>query len=370
MKRLLRSCVVCALAWTASAAAPAGQNPQPAPPDRPCGAALSHERARGVLDLMDRLPTQAATLWDGYRPADAAYLFVVQQGKQPCGIVWRNGRAREPFALAAEPRKETPLYSFFVPQGIARTTTQRRSTQPEALAGQLRSMGFDRAVMLFLDGDAGLPFTLGSANHFDIAVHEGFHAHVQLPTWYRFDSLHRWPAWSEPTADRVSLASSCYGSADPKAQDVPERPALVEAAMTALTGGSREAVCRHAGTFVAARRERWMRAGTARVASEAGGRTTSCSESESIMELNEGVPDFVAWMTAHELGVVDESRVRGRFSASQRDLFYVMGAMQLTVLRRLQGDAFPQTTTRIASSASPAGGVFAELEAEVARGCP
>jgi hypothetical protein len=88
------------------------------------------------------------------------------------------------------------------------------------------------------------------------------------------------------------------------------------------------------------------------------------------METNEGVPAFVAWLTGHQLGVVDDKRLTAQFNVQQRDAFYMIGTMQLAVLRRLAGAEFADITTRLASSPSSAGSIVATLEAEVSRRCP
>jgi hypothetical protein len=88
------------------------------------------------------------------------------------------------------------------------------------------------------------------------------------------------------------------------------------------------------------------------------------------MELEEGVPDFVAWMSAHTLGIVSDDRVRARFGALMSQPFYVLGAMQLVVLRHLLGPQFLNTTAQISSSSSwESGAIFSVLESQVERMC-
>jgi hypothetical protein len=106
------------------------------------------------------------------------------------------------------------------------------------------------------------------------------------------------------------------------------------------------------------------------VPSEGGGAPRSCPVGEAIMEVNEGVPAFVAWLTARQLNVVTDERLRMQFNVQQRDNFYVTAMMQLVVLQRLLGDRFTPMTEQIAASASaPAGSIFAMLETELARRC-
>lgn len=88
------------------------------------------------------------------------------------------------------------------------------------------------------------------------------------------------------------------------------------------------------------------------------------------MELNEGSAAFVAWLTARQLGVIDDARLRSQFNVQQRDVFYTTGMMQLTVLQRLLGDQFRKATDAMAAAASlPAGNIFSTLETETSRRC-
>jgi hypothetical protein len=88
------------------------------------------------------------------------------------------------------------------------------------------------------------------------------------------------------------------------------------------------------------------------------------------MEMDEGLPDFVAWMTSYEIGAADATRVRQRFEVAMRDQFYVMGTMQLAVLRQLVGDDFSAVTRRIAASSSwESGGIFTHLSSQLPIRC-
>ena len=57
--------------------------------------------------------------------------------------------------------------------------------------------------------------------------------------------------------------------------------------------------------FVRERRRRWSELSAVQVASDVGSGTMSCAEAETIMEMDEGLPDFVAWMTSYEIGAAD-----------------------------------------------------------------
>jgi hypothetical protein len=129
-------------------------------------------------------------------------------------------------------------------------------------------------------------------------------------------------------------------------------------------------MCVSARAFVEERRRRWSVLTDVRVPTATSFEPLSCAHAEAIMEIEEGVPDFVAWMAAYSLGIVTEQRVRQRFGASLSQPFYVLGAMELVVLRHLMGERFLDATAQIASSASwESGSIFSMLEKQVESAC-
>jgi hypothetical protein len=144
----------------------------------------------------------------------------------------------------------------------------------------------------------------------------------------------------------------------------------MKAAMTALTKGETAAVCTSARAFVQERRKRWETLSGVEVHTGTAFQALSCAQAEAIMELEEGVPDFVAWMSAHSLGIVSDDRVRARFGATMSQPFYILGAIQLVVLHSLMGPQFLPTTAQMASSSTwEAGAMFSVLEAQVESLC-
>jgi hypothetical protein len=335
-------------------------------------AVRDHARLQGVMVHMSALSSAKSSLWKGYRPESANYIFIVPgPEKKPCAALWRAGAVTAVFELSTEPELSTALYGFVFPDDAANKGVLSSFRQPPELRRQLEALGVQQAILLPIDGDQRLKLTLSSQELFDMAVHEGFHAYAQFPTWGNFDSPHRWPAWSTPQPNRLVLATRCYGSSDPlEPRLTEERNALVRAAMTAVTGGPVETICGDAKAFIAERQSRWSKLASISVPAEAGNKEMSCGEAEAIMELNEGVADFVSWLTAHQIGVVQDEQLRRRFTAGLRDLSYVTASMQLVVLRRLLEDGFLDATSRVSTSTSwDSGSIFSILEAQVSGRC-
>src|SRR5262245_41461991 len=281
---------------------------------RACEAVRENVKLQAVVAQLEKLAKLESPFWSGYRPESASYIFLVPgPAKQSCGVLWRDGKLTT-IEFEVAPRMSTPLYGYLTPTPAPDTylVSPNSYPQPDSVPVQLHTIGVQRAVFLPLEG---LPFELGSAEQFDLSVHEAFHVHVQLPTWSGLDSPHRWPTWDRQP-DRPSVGPLCYGSSDPQKLNITsERDHLINAAMTALSKGETEGVCMSARAFVQERRKRWAQLGGVRVPTGTSFEPLSCEHAEAIMELEEGVPDFVAWMSAHALDIVSNDRVRARFGA-------------------------------------------------------
>jgi hypothetical protein len=334
-----------------------------------CEAVRGNDKLRAILAHMDKLPALESSFWNGYRPDTASYVFLIPgPAKQSCGVLWREGKVTTTIEFTTAPRMSTPLYGYFTPPPAPGNTVIPVDSyaQPIGVQDQLQTLGVQRAVFIPIEG---LPFELGSAEEFDLSVHEAFHLYVQLPVWSGLESPHRWPSWDRQP-DRQRVGPLCYGSTDPQKLNITlEREHLLKAAMTALTTGETDSVCMNTRAFIQERRRRWTDLNTVRVPATSF-EAISCAHAEAIMELEEGVPDFVAWMSAHTLGIVNNDRVRQRFGATMAQPFYVLGTMQLVVLRHLLGAQFLPATAQIASSSSwESGAMFSLLESQVERMC-
>jgi hypothetical protein len=339
------------------------------PAGKSCDDAVRDPTAAALLSQMELLPKLREPAWNGYRPQDATYIFVVRPANAnlSCGIVWQSGRVRTVLAMEAPPRFATPMFGFHSAGTPADAPGARTWTQPAAIDAQLTAAGIERAVLVPVNPAIKLPFQLTPLHLFDMAVHEAFHVFVQAPTWLGGRPAYPWPKWTAGPIDRAGLVSDCYGT-DGSAV-APERGLLVEAAVAAFSGADTRQVCTSARESVRLRRDRW--ASTDRSASGGALSTASCRYREAVMELNEGVPDFVFWTTAHAVGAVGDQRLRQRLEAAQREVFYLTGSMQLMVLKRLAGpQGFAAITKRIAESASWRDGeLLAILERELEIRC-
>jgi hypothetical protein len=330
-----------------------------------CERAADHPKIKALTSRMALLSRHAAPVWNGYVPFESAYVFVVEIDGGWCGVLWSNARTRI-LALPREPRLSTPMYGFHFGR-LSGTDRALRDgwTQPDEIVRVLSDAGADRAVLVPVAPNIKLPFEISDAQLFDLALHEAFHVTAQAPAWLGARGEHAWPAWDRPQPDRRALGSTCYQAP----AGMTDRSSLERAAAAVLDHRDVPAVCAEATAFIAARRARWANLAASTVAAVEGP-AMSCEQAEAIMELDEGVADFVAWMTALESGNVTARRVKQRFAADQADVFYLTGAMQLVVLRRLAGSAFADITRDIATSSTwQSGNIFGRLEREVDARC-
>ena len=338
-----------------------------------CADPKQHPKLQPILELMDKLPRAAESVWRNYRPAEQTYVFFLKDAatEGACATVWSNGRVVKTLALVAPPSLQTPLYGFHVAPSLP---APNRWRQPDAISKQLLDAGVQRAVLVPVEPEIKLPFPLAPRHLADIAIHEGFHVNIQAPSWAGTSPTADWPWWNKRHPDRQELVAKCYG--DGKAIDT-EKEHLLRAVRTALSGGDQPSVCSAAKDFIRSRGERWAGLGTTTinvsedVASKTqDARPASCSEGESVMELEEGTADFVAWMTAFNVGMVTQEQLLSRFGATQKDRFYLTGAMQLTLLRHLLGADFPTVPAKIIAEKSwDTGAIFTRLVSEVSARC-
>jgi hypothetical protein len=201
----------------------------------------------------------------------------------------------------------------------------------------------------------------------DLAVHESFHLHVQFPAWLDQPTSYAWPVWdSQP--NRQELRERCYeGGPAVIAAARAEHNALL-AAFDALDSvgapAGRAAVLAHARRFSSLRSAR--RALLDSVTVTRDGAHISCSLAEDLMEIEEGVTQWIGHATLVRAGVATRASRRRSYTQLQPEAFYQFGPLQLWVLDALIGpDEMRRLTSSMARSRQPAGangGLFARFD--------
>lgn len=149
------------------------------------------------------------------------------------------------------------------------------------------------------------------------------------------------------------------GSADLTSAFDEEHRALV-AAFDALYGAARDSsagLC-HARRAVDLRAERRKVQDTITIAQ--GEQRVSCARAEDLLELEEGLVQWIGHATTQSAGLTTMATHRGAYAGSQPEKFYQTGPLQLWILEGLLGrDTIRRMTSELARAASPdSGSVF------------
>jgi hypothetical protein len=166
-----------------------------------------------------------------------------------------------------------------------------------------------------------------------LAVHESYHLHSQIPVWLDQRHEYAWPRW-DVQPDRQMLRSRCYTAdsvADIHRREMSALLAAWDVVRDSSAQQSGDRLRDAARAYVSLRLERYRLLDTASVPSPAG--PLHCPVAEDMMELEEGAPQWIAYDTAVRAGVMKLEQA-GRSAA---DAFYVSGTFQLWILQRLVG---------------------------------
>jgi hypothetical protein len=342
-----------------------------------CDAFFGSASVTRLVGYLARLPEIKMPLWTTYRAErhPVVLLGPAHPAAPRCALVQAGGREVARAALDESVTVQAGIFGFYaaaapgpraLPEMVGLGAVMRAA--PAGLRALLARHALDRAMLQRVDFDPALLTALGvdplryvdtrEVLSFLWIVHETFHLHAQFPTWLDQPTAYAWPAWDRQP-DRAATVKTCYGGADGR-QVGAERSALRAAFEALHLRGDRSAGCAAARSFVALRENRYQANAASRVASGAG--AVSCEVAEAVMELEEGVPDYVARGTALALGLLSAERMLYAYDHPMTPLFYGFGGFELLVIRRLLGAAaMPALTERIAASTDHRGGVFGTL---------
>lgn len=341
-------------------------------------------RLVAALDTMAAVPP----VWGTFTIANHPIVLVSQSTtpEEPaCAAIWRHRRPLQVLTVERGVRFSTPLYGMWNGDPVGPNARVRQlpgtgdsPTIPPALERALRGGGDTRVVIIHAILDFDRMGALGDAMRqmradpvrllAPIAVHESYHLHSQFPAWLDQPGRYAWPAW-DVQPDRRALVAQCYNGSDAiKAALRAEMAALEKAWLSSLTARddtSRTRVREESRAFIDARHARYALLDTVRIGSP--GAPLTCEQAEDVMELQEGVSQWIGFATAVRAGVVAPASA-GRQSA---EAFYVMGLFQLDILRNLLGNdemiRISDGVSRSHQSSGREGAVFGRFQALVGR---
>ncbi|MGE3616547.1 MAG: hypothetical protein AB7L66_11815, partial [Gemmatimonadales bacterium] len=240
------------------AALAAGFSPAALAAQAACAAARDDARVTAIAEFLDRIAA-TAPVWDDFAPANEPVVLAIDTAAfrgapatPACTLVWRARRGLQLVELTRLPPLSTPLYGFADltrpgPRAdpTADGSIRRSRLLPAEDQERLRAAGVARAAVLPVPLDLSRLGQFGEmlkrANvdpgliQAELAVHEGFHLHVQFPAWLDQERRYAWPAW-DVQPDRNAMLTACYsGSPEISAAFGREVDALL-AAYDALFG--------------------------------------------------------------------------------------------------------------------------------------
>ena len=284
-------------------------------------------------------------VWSDFTLADHPVIFLDQPADtaaRGCATIWRAGSELRAVALTQRVRLSTPLYGMWNgeppgpnPNANGTAIAATVSRLPPELEAEMRRLGYSRAIILPVPLRFEALGSLGKAlvaMHADptvmltqLAVHESYHLHSQIPVWLDQPHQYDWPRW-DVQPDRKVLVEQCYAAPGVMTAHRAELAALLSAWDLVADSAQRfdsAAVRSAAQRFIALRHERYRILDSVRVPSPSG--PLPCSVAENLMELEEGAPQWMSYDTAVRAGVMQVSQA-GR---SANDAFYVSGTFQL-----------------------------------------
>ncbi len=268
-------------------------------------------------------------VWLDFELGDGAIVLdagLNEQGQHCLGL-WKKGKVLSYQCLADKPKMLTQLYSYYLNYKEPIT-----SPVPEAFfttkaspdfVNWMNDLDIETAVYMPVDFPK-FPFKISSLVKTQIAVHESFHIEVQLRKWYTDQG--NWPAWDKQPKRGEIL--QCYTHSDAVKSLIEQELARLNQVISNLLDNKKGEVCASGKAFLELRRERYSALNNIKV-EQADGLPGSCEVAEAIMEAEEGIADYASWTKLFDIGMADRNALLKRYSAQQKDHFYLTGAMLL-----------------------------------------
>lgn len=324
---------------------------------------------RAIVDTLQLATGPGPQLWTGHAVDSSnvvVYAGVGESGGECVGL-FRGGAPAAFGSLGVAPRLGTPLYGLYSGlESIGGTMPNfaEIASQPEAVEAWLAQNEATAAVIIPAEPQ-DFPMELPALLKVQVALHEGFHVEVQGPRWMGHPS--QWPEW-EGQPDRAALRSCYSGSTELEAHFAAEREALFGLVQSLIDEDLAQA-CVAGRDFVERHRTRMEAVTGTRIAMSDDSPGT-CGEAEAMMELEEGVADYVSWVRLYELGLASRAQLERRYQAQQRDVFYLTGAMKMHALAVLEGSPSDVSRTIVDADDVGSGSLQSLLEGALLRACP
>ena len=323
-------------------------------PPEECKSLWAQDVASEFVNELVRATSSRLQVWGGYDLGDGVYVLNAGESEEgnACLGIWRSGKAMAYSALSDKPTLNTALYGIYYTSNDTAEASPWAATQPASVSNWLKQIGIERAVILPVEVE-DFPIKMSALVKTQLAIHEGFHANVQMPQWQDSTANGEWPLWDRQP--HRSGIQACYsGNDEIKSAIGAERKSLVNF-VEALLDSDTTLACQLGNDFLDKRMARYLALADVSV-EQHDGTPGNCADAEAIMELEEGAADYASWSQLYKLGLASRENLLRRYKAEQKDLFYLTGAMQLHALSLMFPDDMEAIIKNIAISKTPRDG--------------
>ncbi|MGE0631993.1 MAG: hypothetical protein AB7O96_06270 [Pseudobdellovibrionaceae bacterium] len=294
-------------------------------------------------------------IWTNYRPTEQIYILAKPSSHPRCVLVIESGH------IIATLITEYELTPFMFTPYIS--GNEQLDPVDPAIAKFLETIRHRMAMLYDLDFDM-TKLDPDNRTEEDIAqnglasqwqetlVHEAVHIYIQADTKFA------WPGWaSESKTERDKINPTCYRpNAEIEALSKQERSSLLLAYQLAAQNRQHKAAHKEIKNFIQLRTSRYLKL-------QSG---FNCQESENIMELYEGVAEYIGVASALAAGsksIIDvQNYIRYNNKFEESDFFYRTALLQLLLIKEFYPDQFIAITQSLSTSSSPEFGIFYEFK--------
>lgn len=323
-------------------------------------------------DFMDKFSRIKNTgeIYPGYDAFRQPIILLYSYDNQDEFILINKGEIV--FKQTAEKQKNLDLFAYYYPKA---KHTGLSFTLPEQLNNYLEKNNIERAFIFKFNYNPKIisKLTDNREKFFDsdnilrivFILHEGFHLQITLPKWIE-KKAGFWPKW-DIQPDRKKLSGECYyGSDEIKKLYQQELNAIVKLFGLLYTdsNSSKMEIEQAAREFITTREKRYGLT-SGKNLSKVKEYPMNCEESETIMEMEEGIPDFIAKFLTVETKLVNPAQVIALKENNVVDPFYSFGALQLMVLYRLDKAVSENVFKTMIGSENYHGGIFYQFKDRV-----
>lgn len=306
-------------------------------------------------------------IYSGYDPYKQPIILVNSKDNKDEFVFINEGKIS--YTTSSEKQEKLDLFAYYYPKakmGIS-------FNLPKDLENHLIGNKIKRAFIFKFNFEPNIikKLTEHSDKYFDsmnilrlvFIIHEGFHLHITLPRWIEKDNNILWPKW-DIQPNRKNLVFECYeSSSEIKNLYKEELSSLIKVFETLYLDKNplKENIKKYANDFILKRELRYKLTNDKNL-SMIKENIVNCEKAEAIMELEEGIPDFMAQIISSESKIISINQIKDFKESNIVEPFYSFGALELLILYKLDKNNFKNIIENITTSKTYEGGIYNSLK--------